>query len=143
MTETERAKKQQEFSEEVERQNDEANRQELATVINQLEIYIEDAHQISRSVEEAFTRSAYADIARHAEELEKLAQKIRQGTVDLPPDESRIIRIMVSPLQHSALELRGAANSQDHEDAHHAFEGLEEELETLEKEIQRYSPASG
>lgn len=112
-------------------------------VVNQLEIYVEDANQISRSVQEAFTRSGYADIAKHADELEKLAQNIRQATVDLSPEESRIIRILVGPLQHSAHELQSAARSGDHRDAHHAFEGFKERLEAIEKEIQRYNRASG
>lgn len=111
---------------------------DIRRVINQLNIYVEDANQISRSVQEAFARSGYADIANHAEELEKLAQNIRQATVDLPPEESRIIRILVGSLQHSAHELQGAASSKDHEHAHHAFEGFEEQLDTIEKEIQRF-----
>lgn len=126
---------------EIRRQED--DRRRIETAINQIEIYVEDANQVSRSVAEAFTKTAYADISYRAEELEKLAQNIRQATVDLPPDKSRIIRILVSPVQHSAHELQDAANARDHKDAHHAFESLKEQLDTLDEEIQRYGRASG
>ena len=93
-----------------------------------------DAAQLVRSIEEAFKRNGYGDIASHADELVELAQQIRSETATLP--RSGWIRMLVDRVQQAAHELEHTAKAQNHEDSHHAFNNLKDELESLDQEVQ-------
>lgn len=110
--------------------------QTLEVTVNKMEIHLDDAAQVVRSMEEAFTRSAFADIASHAAELVELAQTIRSETATLARQDSRVIRLLVDRVQHAAHELESAAKGGQHDEAHHAFETLNYELESLRREVQ-------
>lgn len=110
--------------------------QTLEVTVNKMEIHLDDAAQVVRSIEEALRRSALADIASHAAELVELAQEIRSETATLAREDSRVIRLLVDRVQHAAHELEGAAEARQHEEVHHAFETLNYELESLRREVQ-------
>ena len=110
-------------------------------MVNRLEIHVEDIQQVMRSIQEDFRKtgaggaSGYRDIAWSASEVVGLVQQVRLQTADLPRGDSRAIRLLVDRVQHSAHELLDAADASDHEEAHHAFENLGDEVDSFEDAV--------
>ena len=88
--------------------------------------------QVMRSIDEASRSDGFLDMASHAEEIVNLAQRSRQLTADMARRDSQLIRLLANRIQHSAHELEDSAKASDHEEAHHAFENLEHEVESLD-----------
>lgn len=125
---------------EVTRTLENERRRNMEAACNLLEIHLDDARQVARSLDEAFRKTpkgGYSDIATHAEEIVELAQKIRLETANLRRSDARIIRLLLEGVQHSAHELEDAARDRDHGESHHAFDNLKHEIERLTGEVKR------
>lgn len=104
--------------------------------LNMMDALLTDAKVIYQSIEENFRKNDYHDIAKHAAEIEKLAQEIRKAAVVLTSGEFKLIKRDISEIQHTAHELQEAAEMNKHEDAHHSGDTLKRYLDILEKDLQ-------
>lgn len=111
--------------------------QATPAIVNQLEIHVDDLRQVLRSIDEAFRSNAYGDVSSHADEIVKLAKQLRQATLGLSQIDSRVIRLLIDHVQHTAHELEEAAGKGAHTQAHHAADNLKDDFKNLEREIDR------
>lgn len=102
--------------------------------LRKLEFAVEDSETILSSIKEGFSKNEYGDIAEHAEEISKIAQSMRQYTINLEGAEYTLLNRDIKNLQHSAHELEEKAQVRQHAETHHSAQMVEEAL-TLKEDL--------
>lgn len=110
--------------------------------INKMSAHIVKIKTIYNSINDAFKKtgdgygSGYADIAKHASEIEDLAKKILDEATILSSSDYKLIEREIENLLHDVHELEHNADKMKHHESHHKAEEMKGRIDTLEKDIQ-------